>query len=102
MVTNFYKVLEEWKNSNQTIPLMVIGARQIGKTYIIDKFCKEQYDDYIYINLMSNKAIIEIFEEEINTEEKIGKMELYLGKVITENTIIFFDEIQESENLISA
>lgn len=102
MLRNFYKVLEEWKNSNQTIPLMVIGARQIGKTYIIDKFCKEQYDDYIYINLMSNKAIIEIFEEEINTEEKIRKMELYLGKVITENTIIFFDEIQESENLISA
>ena len=102
MQRNFLRELEEWKNKNQNTPLMVIGARQIGKTYIINKFCKENYNDYIYINLMNNKGIIEIFEEQINTEEKIKKMELYLGRLIKEETIIFFDEIQESENLISA
>ena len=94
MQRNFLRELEEWKNKNQNTPLMVIGARQIGKTYIINKFCKENYNDYIYINLMNNKGIIEIFDEPINTEEKI--------KIIKEETIIFFDEIQESENLISA
>ena len=58
---------------------------------------------YIYINLLNNKEIIEIFKENINTEEKIKKMELSLGHTIDyENTIIFFDEIQESEELISA
>ena len=102
MQRNFLRELEEWKNKNQKTPLMVIGARQIGKTYIINKFCKENYNDYIYINLMNNKGIIEIFDEPINTEEKIKKMELYLGRLIKEETIIFFDEIQESENLISA
>ena len=102
MQRNFLRELEEWKNKNQNTPLMVIGARQIGKTYIINKFCKENYNDYIYINLMNNKGIIEIFDEPINTEEKIKKMELYLGRLIKEETIIFFDEIQESENLISA
>lgn len=57
----------------------------------------------IYINLLNNKEIIEIFKENINTEEKIKKMELSLGHTIDyENTIIFFDEIQESEELISA
>ena len=58
---------------------------------------------YIYINLLNNKEIIEIFKENINTEEKIKKMELSLGHTIDyENTIIFFDEIQKSEELISA
>lgn len=84
-------------------PLMVVGARQIGKTYTIDEFCKNEFTKYIYINLLNNKEIIEIFKENINTEEKIKKMELSLGHTIDyENTIIFFDEIQESEELISA
>lgn len=80
---------------------MVIGARQIGKTYIINEFCEENYNDYIYINLMDDEGIIEIFDEKINTDEKVRKMELYLGHTIKENTVIFFDEIQESENLIA-
>ena len=102
MLRNFSKELEKWKNENEKMPLMVIGARQIGKTYIIDEFCKKNYSDYIYINLMDDEGIIEIFDEKINTDEKIRKMELYLRHTITENTIIFFDEIQESESLISA
>lgn len=82
---------------------MVVGARQIGKTYTIDEFCKSEFTNYIYINLLNNKEIIEIFKENINTEDKIKKMELSLGHTIDyENTIIFFDEIQESEELISA
>lgn len=102
MQRKFWNELMIWKEQNESIPLMVIGARQIGKTYIIDKFCKEKYHDYIYINLMDNEAIIEIFNENINTAEKIRKMELYLNHVITKETIIFFDEIQESEKLISS
>ena len=102
MQRRFWKELEEWKKQNENTPLMVIGARQIGKTYIIDKFCKENYKDYIYINLMDNEGIVEIFNEQINTEEKVKKMELYLGRLIQEDTVIFFDEIQESEKLISA
>lgn len=102
MQRKFWKELENWKEKDSKTPLMVIGARQIGKTYIIDKFCKENYKDYIYINLMDNERIIEIFKENINTDEKVKKMELYLNHIITEDTIIFFDEIQESEKLISA
>ena len=51
---------------------------------------------------MDDEGIIEIFDEKINTDEKVRKMELYLGRTIKENTVIFFDEIQESENLIAA
>jgi len=53
MKRKFYNILMEWKNKDANIPLMVVGARQIGKTYIIDKFCKNEFEDYIYINLMS-------------------------------------------------
>ena len=103
MKRKIYNELIKWKKEDINTPLMVVGARQIGKTYTIDEFCKNEFIKYIYINLLNNKEIIEIFKENINTEEKIKKMELSLGHTIDyENTIIFFDEIQESEELISA
>lgn len=103
MKRKIYNELIKWKKEDINTPLMVIGARQIGKTYTIDEFCKNEFIKYIYINLLNNKEIIEIFKENINTEEKIKKMELSLGHTIDyENTIIFFDEIQKSEELISA
>ena len=103
MKRKIYNELIKWKKEDINTPLMVVGARQIGKTYTIDEFCKNEFTNYIYINLLNNKEIIEIFKENINTEEKIKKMELSLGYTIDyENTIIFFDEIQESEELISA
>lgn len=103
MKRKIYNELIKWKKEDINTPLMVVGARQIGKTYTIDEFCKNEFTNYIYINLLNNKEIIEIFKENINTEEKIKKMELSLGHTIDyENTIIFFDEIQESEELIRA
>ena len=102
MRRKFYEQLLNWKDNNVLTPLMVIGARQVGKTYIINQFCKNEFEDYIYINLLDNKSIVSFFEENIDTSEKIEKMKLYLNRQITEKTVIFFDEIQESEQLISA
>lgn len=103
MKRKFYNVLLEWKNKNINTPLMVVGARQIGKTYIIDEFCKNEFEDYIYINLMEKQNIIKIFEENSDFETKVRKLELYLNKkIIPEKTILFIDEIQESEKVISS
>lgn len=102
MKRKFWLQLEEWKNNNILMPLMVVGARQIGKTYIINKFCHENFTDYIYINLKDNQDLINIFEEKINTIDKVKKMELLLNRTINEETVIFIDEIQESEEIISA
>lgn len=103
MKRKFYNVLMDWKNKNINIPLMVIGARQIGKTYIIDQFCKNEFEDYIYINLMEKQSIVKIFEENSDFENKVRKLELELNrKIIPEKTIVFIDEIQESENAISS
>lgn len=103
MERKIYNELINWKNSNILKPLMIIGARQIGKTYIIKEFCEREFDKSIYINLLENQEIIKIFKEEISTEEKFNRMKIYLDMDIDiENTIIFFDEIQESEELISS
>lgn len=102
MKRKIYKDLLEWKENSIDIPLMIIGARQIGKTYIIKEFCKNEFENYIYINLLDNPQIIDLFEQSIPTEEKFTKMQLILNKKIDlEKTIIFFDEIQLSEKLIS-
>lgn len=103
MERKIYQELVNWKNTNIQKPLMVIGARQIGKTYIINEFCKNEFKEYIYINLLEQTEIIKIFQEEINTAEKFNRMKIYLDKDIDlENTIIFFDEVQECEEIISA
>ena len=103
MDRKIYQELLNWKNTNIKKPLMIIGARQIGKTYIINEFCKKEFKEYIYINLLEQTEIVKIFKEEINTAEKFNRMKIYLDKdVDLENTIIFFDEVQESEEIISA
>ena len=103
MNRKIYEELLKWKNSSIEKPLMVIGARQIGKTYIINEFCKNNFKNYVYINLLEHSEIINIFKENISTNEKYKRMKIYLNNDIDlESTIIFFDEIQESEELISA
>ena len=103
MKRKIYNDLLDWKNNNIDMPLMVIGARQIGKTYIINEFCKNEFNDYIYLNLFEDKGIVSIYKENISSEEKFHKLEIYINRKINlENTIIFFDEVQESEELISS
>lgn len=102
MKRKIYKDLLNWKENSINIPLMIIGARQIGKTYIIKEFCKNEFENYIYINLLDNPQIVDLFEQSIPTEEKFTKMQWILNEnIYIEKTIIFFDEIQLSEKLIS-
>lgn len=102
MKRKIYNDLLNWKENSIDTPLMVIGARQIGKTYVINEFCENEFENYIYINLLDNPQIVELFEQSIPTEEKFTKMQWILNTNIDlESTIIFFDEIQLSEKLIS-
>ncbi len=102
MKRKIYNNLLYWKENFIDTPLMIIGARQIGKTYVINEFCKNEFENYIYINLLDNPQIVDLFEQPISTEEKFTKMQWILNNNIDlEKTIIFFDEIQLSEKLIS-
>ena len=102
MKRKIYNDLLNWKENSIDTPLMIIGARQIGKTYVINEFCKNEFENYIYINLLDNPQIVDLFEQPISTEEKFKKMQWLLNMSIDiETSIIFFDEIQLSEKLIS-
>lgn len=97
----FEKKLLNWKESGMKKPLMVIGVRQIGKTYTIDEFGKENFEQYLYFNLEKNEEVRSIFEKTIDDEKILEELELYIGKKIDlEKTLLFFDEVQVSENFI--
>lgn len=101
MKRKFYSNLLNWKDNYSNMPFMLVGARQVGKTYIIQKFCEENYDNYVYINLEKEEKIRNIFENTIDPKEIIEQLEFLLNKKIdVNNSIIFFDEIQVSERAI--
>ncbi len=94
--------LKKWKNDSK-MPLMLVGARQVGKTYVLEKFCKENYEKYIYINLDKEENISQIFESSIDPDTIIEKIEIIKNiNIDIENTIIFFDEIQVCERAITS
>ena len=102
MQRKIYDEILKWKVNDMTKPLMIIGSRQIGKTYIIEEFCKNEFDNYIEVNLQKSPNIVKIFNEEKTPEEKFYKMLIELNKNFNvETDIIFFDEVQECEQLIS-
>lgn len=75
--------------------------RQIGKTYTIDKFGRENFEQYLYFNLEKNEEVRNIFEKTIDEEKILEELELYIGKKIDlDKTLLFFDEVQVSENFI--
>jgi len=100
----FWQILENWNNKvNDKMPLIVVGPRQVGKTYIIDKFCKEKYKNYCYINLFEDKKILEWFKNIDTFEKKLEILEMsYNIKIKDKNSILFVDEVQESEEFIEA
>lgn len=94
--------LKKWKYDYK-MPFMLIGARQTGKTYILEEFCKNNFNNYIYINLDKEENIAEIFKNTIDPETIIEKIEIIKNVIVNpEDTIIFLDEIQESERAITS
>lgn len=92
----------EWKD-NFKKPLMLIGARQTGKTYIISEFCNQNFENYLYINLEKEENIQKIFQETIDPKEIIEQIKIIKNiRFNIEDTIIFLDEIQVSEEAISS
>ena len=86
--------LLSWKTSEYRKPLILQGARQVGKTYAVLEFGRKEYENTIYINL-ENKQAHRLFEETLDPEELIPKISVYAKKTITKgNTLLFLDEIQ--------
>ena len=71
----FEKKLLDWKNTGMKKPLMIVGARQIGKTYIIEKFAKENFEEYLYFNLEKNIGVRNIFEKTVDETKIVEKLQ---------------------------
>ncbi|MDR1653371.1 MAG: DUF4143 domain-containing protein [Prevotellaceae bacterium] len=97
------QTLFQWKENKNSLPLMLIGARQTGKTFTVNKFCDKNFERKIEINLMQNDVFKSFFENSLNPQDIIDNIEVYFRtKINSESTIIFFDEIQECEKAIAS
>lgn len=95
--------LKRWKESKNRKPLIIEGARQVGKTWLMKEFGKLYYSDTVYINFDSNSTMKELFDSDLNVERIILGLELYTGKKIDFNNILLiFDEIQEVPKALSS
>ena len=83
-------------------PLLVLGARQVGKSYLIDAFCKKEYVHYRQINLFEEPLLQQIYQSNLNSINKFEQLQLLAGiKLDNPETILFVDEVQESEEFIA-
>jgi predicted AAA+ superfamily ATPase len=98
-----YNDLILWKNSEKRKPLLLQGARQVGKTWIVNQFGKSEYAQYIRLNFEEDPELKKLFHGLLDPNYLIEKISLYIGKKITSNdTLIFFDEIQTCPEAISS
>ncbi|MDR2781470.1 MAG: ATP-binding protein [Holosporaceae bacterium] len=93
------KVLQElinWKNNPDKMPLIIEGARQVGKTWLIKEFGAKYYQNTVYFNFDDNRKLHKLFKQDLNPDRLISEFELLSGSKITpHDTLIIFDEIQE-------
>ena len=95
--------LDKWKNSKNRKPLIIEGARQVGKTWIMKEFGKKSYNKTVYINFDSNVQMAELFSIDLNVERIIMGLEIYAGhKINPADTLIIFDEVQEVPKALSS
>lgn len=88
--------LKKWKVSKYRKPLIIEGARQVGKTWLMKEFGRQEYADTIYVNFDANSRMEELFRPDLDTERLIMGLELYAGhKIDPEDTLLIFDEVQE-------
>ena len=97
------KKLLAWKNSKYRKPLILKGVRQVGKTWLLKEFGKRYYENTAYFNFDENEEYKQFFETTKDVERILQNLTLASGQKITpENTLIIFDEVQESPKVINA
>ncbi len=103
MYRNAIEKLLQWKESKYRKPLIIEGARQVGKTWLMKEFGRLYYTDTVYINFDSNARMAELFASDLDTSRLIMGLELYTGhKINPENALLIFDEVQEVPRALSS
>ncbi|MDF2524250.1 MAG: hypothetical protein K0R31_1891, partial [Clostridiales bacterium] len=95
--------LKKWKDYSNKMPLIIYGARQVGKTYTALSFGKEHYKNTVYFNLEDSTEVSNIFERDLNPERIIKELSAKSGQTILKgDTLIIFDEIQACERALTS
>ncbi len=103
MKREIYERLLKWKNDIGRKPLIIYGARQVGKTYVVREFGEKEFENMIVLNCEKDERIASIFENGFRTERLLSDIEIITGrKIVPGKTLIFLDEIQEVPRAISA
>lgn len=102
MKRNAIKELYEWKENNGRKPLVILGARQVGKTWLMKEFGKEAYKKCAYVNFEDNDDLRGLFEHDFDIQRIIANLQWATDVTIDEDTLIILDEIQEAPRGITA
>ena len=95
--------LKAWKAKKNRKPLIIRGARQVGKSWLMKEFGTREYEDMIYVSFDNNERMANLFEGSMNVERLIAGLELYAGrKIVPETTLLVFDEIQETPKVLTS
>ncbi|MDY6789653.1 MAG: ATP-binding protein [Thermodesulfobacteriota bacterium] len=103
MKRDLYNELLKWKNDVDRKPLILKGARQVGKTYILNAFGRNEYHGVAYFNFEGDPNLNDFFQGKIQTDRIIEKLSIYLeSNIDPEKTLIIFDEIQNSPETLNS
>lgn len=103
MERDVYQKLLAWKDSPSRKPLLLQGARQVGKTFLLKAFAEKAYDDYVYLNFETDFNLRAFFEVNLKPESILEKLTIYFGQdIIPGKTLLIFDEIQECTQALTS
>jgi uncharacterized protein len=95
--------LVAWKNRPGRMPLVVYGARQVGKTYLLNRFGKEQFEDVVYVNFETDDSLALAFSGNIDPARLLNTLEVYFRtQIIPGKTLIILDEIQACDRALTS
>lgn len=103
MYRNQIQNLIKWKNNKNRKPLIIRGARQVGKTWLMKEFGEKYYKNYAYINFDNNSRMINLFSGDLDIERIIQGLKIESGvNINSKDTLIIFDEIQEVPSALTS
>ena len=93
----------EWKNSNRRKPLIIRGARQVGKTWLMKEFGRQEFKNVVYVNFDSNQDIARLFSGDLDISRLLSGLEIFSkSKITPQNTLLIFDEVQEAPRALTS
>jgi len=94
--------LYEWKQNANRKPLILQGARQVGKTWLMKTFAEQAFDKYVYVNFENNQSLVDLFKKDFDMNRILLELQIATRERITQDTLLLFDEIQEVERGVTS